>query len=184
MPLEQLLEHRLPPRLDNIPMARNDALKVPLVDPRRRLCKRAAITGTRAPPNHPLLAQRGAARMRQRIEDFGQDARLGGDLGLAELLRRRRVEEVVGLDHRARRLVVEHYLLVCVRPDVLPVELCVELGRDCRCRRRLLEHDAEGDGFFVRFCARLREAFGTEDLGVGVRRVPGAEEQVVLRVRG
>ena len=76
---------------------------------------------------------------------------------------------------------VEHDFLVGVRVHVFPVELCVELGRDGVEGFGGPEEVCEGDVFFgFVFGAKLGEGLGAEDLGLGVGRVPGAEEDVVL----
>lgn len=183
MPPQHLLKHTLRPRLNNIPMTRNQAIKIPLINPRRARRKTLPIHRTRAPPNHALLRQRLALGARQRAENLRQDARTRVHARLAELLGRRAVEHVVCFDERPGGPVVEDDFLVGVRVHVLPVELGVELGRNGVERLRGAEKVCKRDVFFGGvFGAQLGERLGAEDLRLGVGGVPGAEEDVVLEV--
>jgi hypothetical protein len=161
MPFQHLLEHALRTRLNNIPMTRNQPIKIPLINPCRAPRKALTIHRTRTPPDHALLRYRRALGGSKRTKDLGQDARAGVHACLAELLRRRRVEHVVCFDERAGGSVVEDDFLVGVRVHVLPVELGVELGGDGVQRLRGAEEVCEGDVFFgLVFCAQLGERLG------------------------
>lgn len=128
MPLQHLLKHALRARLDNIAMTRNQAIEIPLINPRRARRKALAIHRARAPPDHALLRQRLALRGGQRAEDLRQQPGPRVHARLAELLRGRRVEHVVCFDQGTGGPVVEYDFLVGVRVHVFPVELGVELG--------------------------------------------------------
>lgn len=129
MPLQHLLKHTLRACLNHISVTRDQAIEIPLVNARRARRKALAIRRARTPPDHALLRQRLALGARQRAKDLGQEPRTRVHARLAELLRRRRVEQVVCFDEGARGPVVEDDFLVGVRVDVLPVELGVEFGR-------------------------------------------------------
>lgn len=78
---------------------------------------------------------------------------------------------------------VEDDFLILVRGDVLPFEFAIEIGVDGRYGFIFREEVCEGNVFVLLGFALFREAFGTEDYGVWVCGVPGAEEDVVLRFR-
>ncbi len=128
MPLENLLKDALPIRLNHIPMARNQALKIPLIYPRHTMRKPHTITCTNSIPDQTLLSKGRAPRVRQGTKHFSEDARCCAFARLAELLCSWQVEEEIGSDHGPGGTVVEDEFLVHVGVDVFPVELSVEFG--------------------------------------------------------
>lgn len=161
VPLQHLLENTFRACLDNVSVAGNQSIEVPLVNSRRARRKCLPIARARAPPNHPLLRQRLALRTRQQAKYLGQDPRIRIDTSLAELLRGRAVEHVVCFDQGSGRAVVEHDFLVRVRVHVFPVELGVEFGGDRVKRLRGAEEVCEWDVFFgLVFCAQFGECLG------------------------
>lgn len=181
MPLQHLLEHGLPVGFNDIAVTRDNPVKVPFINSRRGSSETLPIPRARAPPNHSLLRQRLALRARQRAKNPRQEPRARIHARLAELLRGRAVEHVIRFDKRSGRAVVEHNLLVGVRVHVFPVEFCVEFWRYGLGALGCAEEVCEGHVFFGGvFCAQFGEGFRAHYFGLGIRRVPGAEEDVVL----
>lgn len=178
MPLHDTLKDALASTLDNIPMARDNPVKIPLMNLTHTPTESCAVSFANPIPNRPLLPV--STRARQHAEDLGQDPARRADPRLAVLLRRRVVEHEVSLDEGAGGLVVEDDFLVGVRGDVLPLEFAVEVRVDGAHGVGFAEDVCEGDVLVVLGLALLGEAFGAEDLRVGVGGVPGTEEDVVL----
>ena len=178
MPRHDLLENPLTPRLHNIPMTRNDSLKIPLVNLRHTPPKALAILRTNPVPNQPLLPL--TIRICHRAKELGEDPTRRRLPRPTKLLCGRIIEQQIRLYERLGRLMVEHNLLVLMRMYELVVELGVELGIYGGERFVFGEDVGEGDGFVILRFALFGEAFGAEDFGVGIGLVPGAEKDVVL----
>jgi hypothetical protein len=95
VPRHDFLEDALAARLNNISMARNDALKVPLIDLGYTPRKTSAILGANSIPYQPLLPF--AVGVRYCAEEFRKDAARRNFPGSTILLRRRVVEHKIRL---------------------------------------------------------------------------------------
>lgn len=180
MPLEHLLEDALSVAFDHVAVTSDDALKIPVVDPGNRLGEALSVARAGSIPNSALLPDCTSFRTLQRTKDLGQDPSGRVDTGLAVLLGSREVEHEIGRDKGARRLVMEEDFLVQVGGNVLPLELGIELRRDCLDRFRLVEDEGERNVLVILLRALLRKSLGAEYLCVGVGLMPGTEEDVVL----
>jgi hypothetical protein len=180
MPPKHLLKDPLPIPLNNIAMARDNALKVPLINPRNRLRKPLAITSTSPIPDRALLPNRRSLSALQRSKDLRQNTGVWVDAGFAELLCGREVEHEICGDEGAGGFVVEDEFFVDMCGDVLPVELCVEFWRDGLHGLGFAEEEGERHVFVLLFGSLLWEGFWAHDLCLGVLLVPWSEEDVVL----
>lgn len=186
MPLHDRPEDALASLFDHVTVARYDPVKVPLVHVGDALVVTRAIPRADRVPDEPLLPQGPAARVVHRVEQPGRvpgKRRFGT---LAVLLNRRQVEQQIRLYQRPLPLEMKRDFLVRVLRHILNVEFGVELGVDFGRVFLVLcgVDDVDLDVFVVLFGALFVEAFGAEDFGAGVRRGPGAEEDVVFEVEG
>lgn len=126
MPLHHLLKRRLAILLDNIAVARDHALEVPRVDSRNALIERRLVLANCVPQKPPVTGGL-TLQIRKVRKDLCENARSRVDARLAELLGCGQVEDEVGLDQRARGLVVEDDLLIGMRVNVFILKLRIEL---------------------------------------------------------
>lgn len=128
MPLADLLEDALASRFDHISVARDDAVKIPLLDLCHALVKgRSVFCGLK--PECALLPCRRSVGVHDADKELGEDTCRGIFAALAELLGRWKVEEKIRFDKSLAGLVVEDKLLVAVGEDILGIKLVVELCR-------------------------------------------------------
>jgi hypothetical protein len=153
MPLHDLLEDALAATFNDVAVARDDAVKVPLVDLGDALVEAWTIGGRLRVPYEALLCEGRALGAVDVTEEAGEEAGcssvslasslsvavtdcIGSQLtcravfALAELLSRRKVEDQVALDQRPVGLEVEHELLAAVAAHELVVEAGVKVGID------------------------------------------------------
>ena len=188
MPLHDLVENSLAATLDNITMARHNAIELPPANP-GDLTVESRLVLSDSVPDQPPLARRLALGVVQPVEDAAENARLGIDAGLAELLGRGQVEKQVALDQRAGLAVVEDDFLVGVAVDVREIEIRVKVRVDTQfpgfaLLRREEFPVALRDLEVALLLAVGRQGFGRDDFGVGEGLVPLLEEDVVLLVQG
>lgn len=178
MPLQNPLENALSTRIDGVTMARNHAVKIPLIDFADRVAEASPVAAGSGIPDESLLSV--SVCVGQRAEDLSQDAALRIHIRLAELLSRGIVEQKVGLDKCLCWLVVEDNFLVRVCIDVFIVELGIEFRGNGGDGLVLAENEGEGNVFVTLLLALLRESLGAQNLGLGIGLVPWSEEDVVL----
>lgn len=189
MPLKHLAEYFLAVALDNISMARDDGVKVPLVHQLNTVVVAVSILAREVPVEalHPLCVTVWAL---DAAEDLVREALLLlVGLGYpAVLLGGRQVEDEIRLDEHLVRLVEEGNLQVAVAVDILVVEVGVELFADLYLALvGLLEDDGElllANLVVLLLGPLLREALGADDLGVGEGCGPFRDEDVVLNIWG
>lgn len=183
MPRHNLLKDALGTRLNNIPMTRNQPIEIPRPNHLHALREPASIPSRRAIPNHPLLRQGFPPRALQCAKQARQKPFIRVYRGFGILFRCGQVEEEICFYEGAVGFVIEDDFLVDVRVYVfileVRVEFCGHFGRLFFFRR---EDYVYRHGVVFLLCAFFEEAFWSEDEGVGVFFVPGAEENVVLWV--
>lgn len=186
MPLHDPLKHGLPIAHHRVPVAGDDVLKAPAIDPLDALVEPGAVAPADQVPEHPLLPH--AVRVLQVTKQAAGPARVRLLARAAVLLGRGEVEEQVGLDERLGRPVEEHELLVQVGVNKLVVHVGVDIGRDLDVAligrsEDGLEWDVGDVGITgAHLCALLWQAAGANDVRVGIGAVPRREEDMVLHV--
>lgn len=73
-PLHHIPEHTLRACIDNIPVTRNQPIKVPGIDPLHRLAKRIPVRRRGEMPDEAFLPRHGRLGRQQRDHDLGHDA--------------------------------------------------------------------------------------------------------------
>jgi len=194
MPLEDLAKHILAALFNCLAVTRNHRVKVPLHYPPYALVVLVPVARRKDIPLEPLVALGLALCVLERLEELVHEAMqhaatvlVGGDAGV--LLPSGQVEEEVGLDEHLVGLVAQDDLLVCVRRDVLDVEIGKELLLEPAPVVVLIVEDVVkvnlrdlvvvGD-----LGALLGEALWSQDFGGGELFLPLGEEDVVLNVAG
>lgn len=187
MPLHHLLVDALTLNLNDISVARNHALEIPLGHPGCALIERLAVRSTSSVPKEALLPCRLALCVLQGCEEVGEEALVGWDSALGHLLGGRQVEDQIGFNHSLGGLVIEDDLVVGVCRDVLHVEFAVELLRDAQLWVVGLAEESPrslGDLEVSLLVSVGWEGLGGDDAGVGEGLVPGLKEDVVFLVEG
>lgn len=76
MPFKHLLEDALSASLNHITVARDDAVKIPLLDPCHTLVEGRSVTRAECIPDEPLLPDCIATGVVDVVHKLGQEARL------------------------------------------------------------------------------------------------------------
>ncbi len=166
-------------------MARDDPVKVPLVNLRDTPIESGPILRAGRIPIEALLPRRRTLRTHQPDEQPVQHAGRGRLAGARVLLVRGQVEEQVGFDERAVGPVIEDDFLVGVTVGVFVVEIGVELGVDphvvfVRGRKDVGEVGAR---CLSALLSLFGQAFRPDEFGVGEGGRPLCKEDVVFEVR-
>ena len=187
MPLHHPLKHRLPITHHRVPVAGDDILKPPAIDPAYAPIEARPVARADDVPEHaPLPHARGVLQV---AREPRRPARIRNLARPAVLLRRGEVEDQIRLQQRARWPVEEDELLVDVRIDQLVLHLGVDLGRDAhvalvgRREDRLEGHGGDGGVRGLELRALLGQPAWADNVRRRVGGVPGREEDVVLEVR-
>lgn len=129
VPCHHIAEYPLGTSLDSITMARNQAIKVPLINPSHGLIERRPILfGENIPckPSMPCSWRLGG----QQRHDKPRKEISPRFRGLGILLLSGQVEEQIRLNNRARGLMQKHQLARPVAIHILAFKLSIELLRD------------------------------------------------------
>lgn len=124
-PLHYIPKHTLRPCLDHVPMARNQPIKIPLINPPNRLLISLAISYCKM-PYEPFLPRRWRSRRHQRRYDSRQYPRRGRYARFRILFCCREVEKQVSFDQGTATLVQKDQFPRYMAVDVFRLEFRVE----------------------------------------------------------
>jgi hypothetical protein len=184
VPSKDLSEDVLAILLNDLAVARNNALKVPFVNSSHALVESRSIRCTERIPDESLLPDSRASCSVDLAHQLCEDTSGRVNISTRVLLHSRQVEQQISLNQSLGGLVVEHQLLVGVCVDIFSIELLVKrliniptgvvMGTEQMCPRQ----------WFFLTLALLLQCVWANEFGVWEGFVPVVHEDVVLGVVG
>lgn len=187
MPPHNIPEHTLATSLNNISVAGDDPVKIPLIDCCNAPVETWPVIAAHSVPDKTSLSLNlcWASQTSEGAEDLRKDARIRRLLALGVLLDGRSIEDEICLDQGFVRLKVEDQLLVAMAWHEFGIEFSVKLFIDLECISVLDgEDNVKADLLIALLGSLLWQALGRDDLGLGISCVPLAQPDVVLNVWG
>lgn len=141
VPLKHLLENALTPRLNDIPVTRNNPIKIPTSNFLSTLTEPAPIPRTSNIPQEPLLPSSRTHSILHPNKHPRQKPTRRSFTSSRKLLIRRQVKHHISLNKRLIRLMAKHQLLIRMTAHILVVELSIKFRVDLHIGFVLLRPD-------------------------------------------
>lgn len=190
MPRKNLLKDPLPITNNSIPMTRNNILKTPAINSPHTIIKPHPIPPTKPIPQHSLLPRRLPLRILNMPKQLRGPSRISILPRLTVLFRSRQIKHQICFNQCSIWFIIKHQFLIRMSIHKFIFEIVVEFFGDfCLgfvfCGEDGLE--VYVSHFFVRLGllgAFFGEAFGSDEMCIGICGVPVGEEDMMLEIRG